>query len=434
MSKFQIIILGIFVLFIAAGILIFATLKGGQNKKIPSVSMWGTLPSNQVRPFIDAVVKKTGTKFKVTYVQQNPATMYQFFVESVVNGTGPDILLLNNENILTYQSKLFPIPYANYAINDYRSTFIPEGELYLSAAGVLALPFSVDPMVMYWNRDIYTNALVANPPQYWDEFVSLIPKMTIKNGSSAISQSAIGMGEYSNVTHAKDLLSLVMLQSGTPITSVTPTGVKNAIISPDEDAEHSAANKALTFYTQFADPTNNLYSWNRSLVDSKTLFTGNKLAVYFGYASELTDLRDKNPNLNFDVSFIPQIRATGNARQGRVTFGKLYGLALAKNSPNLAEASLVIETFTDASNLILWNQITNLPSVRRDSLNPDPSDPAASVLTQSALLSRGWIDLNADKTSTIFQNMIEGITSGRYNPSDALNLGYSQLQNLSQVQ
>ncbi len=40
--------------------------------------------------------------------------------------------------------------------------------------------------------------------------------------------------------------------------------------------------------------------------DSKNMFLAGDLALYFGFASELDDLKNKNPNLNFDVTLFPQ--------------------------------------------------------------------------------------------------------------------------------
>ena len=55
---------------------------------------------------------------------------------------------------------------------DFKNTYIEEGELYLAANGILGLPITVDPMVMYWNRDIFSSAAIAAPPSYWDEFLT----------------------------------------------------------------------------------------------------------------------------------------------------------------------------------------------------------------------------------------------------------------------
>jgi ABC-type glycerol-3-phosphate transport system substrate-binding protein len=220
-SKFQLGLMAFFVIFIAGGLLFFSAFKGKTQSTAPAVVIWGTLPSGVVNTYFGITVAKAESPAfsQVTYVQKRPETMYQQYVEALVTGTGPDILLMPQEDLLRYQGKIIPIPYDTYPENDYKNTFIQEGELYLTSSGILAIPFTVDPMVMYWNRDIFSNALIASPPKTWEEFLSLAPILTKRDNATNIVRSAVGLGEYNNVTHAKDIMSLLFMQAGTPITA-----------------------------------------------------------------------------------------------------------------------------------------------------------------------------------------------------------------------
>ena len=108
------------------------------------------------------------------------------------------------------------------------NTFIQQAELYLKTDGSLAVPFIVDPLVMYWNRDSFTNAGIATPPKFWDEFTGLNTKLTQKDVNSNIRKSAIAMGEFTNISHAREILGTLFLQSGNPVTYRDTTG---AIVS-----------------------------------------------------------------------------------------------------------------------------------------------------------------------------------------------------------
>ena len=55
----------------------------------------------------------------------------------------------------------------------------------------------------------------------------------------------------------------------------------------------------LKFYTDFADPLKDVYSWNKSFSNSRDAFSAENLVFYLGYASELQSLINKNPNQNF---------------------------------------------------------------------------------------------------------------------------------------
>jgi maltose-binding protein MalE len=50
----------------------------------------------------------------------------------------------------------------------------------------------------------------------------------------------------------------------------------------------------------------------------------------------------KNPNLNFKVTSIPQIRNSKN----RSTYGKIYGVAVLRSSQNRAAASIIQKALT----------------------------------------------------------------------------------------
>ncbi len=176
MSKFQIGLLAVFVIFIGGGLLFFSAFKGKQQSTAPSVVIWGTLPSAAINNYMGITIAKAKSDAfsQVTYVQKRPETIYQQYVESLVSGTGPDVLLLPQEEIIKFQGKLTVVPYANFSENDYKNTYIQEAELYLTTDGIIAIPFTVDPMVMYWNRDIFSNALIATPPKTWQTLYEVL--------------------------------------------------------------------------------------------------------------------------------------------------------------------------------------------------------------------------------------------------------------------
>src|SRR5690606_38217983 len=99
---------------------------------------------------------------------------------------------------------------------------------------------------------------------------------------------------------------------------------------------------ALRFYTNFSNPSQESYSWNAALRNSRDAFLAGELAIYFGYASEIQGLRQQNPNLNFDAALMPQTRDVATT----MTFGKMYGFAIARATPNISTAFTVASTLT----------------------------------------------------------------------------------------
>jgi len=183
---------------------------------------------------------------------------------------------------------------------------------------------------------------------------------------------------------------------------------------------------AINFYTDFANPVKPDYSWNRALPNSLNMFVSGDLAFYFGFASEISMIRDKNPNLNFDVTFFPQPKGASVP----VTFGRMYGLAVLKSSRNSSGAFQAIMAITGRGPIGRLNQVSGLPPVRRDMLNTNPSDPYQSIFYNSAIRARGWLDPNPVASKTIFQNMIESVTGGELEAGRAIETAGKSLQGL----
>jgi ABC-type glycerol-3-phosphate transport system substrate-binding protein len=56
---------------------------------------------------------------------------------------------------------------------------------------------------------------------------------------------------------------------------------------------------ALNFYTDFANPVKEVYSWNNTLDNSVNAFASGKLAIMFGYSYHLETIKALSPKLNF---------------------------------------------------------------------------------------------------------------------------------------
>ncbi|MEK7150021.1 MAG: extracellular solute-binding protein [Patescibacteria group bacterium] len=427
MSNFRIIMTVFFGVFIVIGVIVFSMSRsgGGGSSSQEQITVWGTIPSSIFEKYMEAVNSNRASKLSVIYVDKDGNSFGQEFIEALANNAGPDVILLPQDLILRYKDKVYPIPYSSLSERVFKDTFIEEAELYLSSNGIIALPLSIDPLVMYWNRDIFTDALLAQAPSYWDEFFSLVSKITKSDSRLNILRSAVSLGEFRNVTNAKEILSLLILQAGNPIVKNNKGAITIALkdqlgfsIPPTE--------AALRFYTEFSNPAKESYSWNRSLPASRSYFLSGDLAIYFGYASEFDDLKLKNPNLNFDIAVVPQRRG-GNVK---TTFGAMQGFALVKSSGKLASAFNAIATLTGKDGVSAWVKASGLPPARRDLLSAGSNDSFGNIFYTSAIISKGWLDPNKDKTDSIFQDMIESTLSGKSRLSEAVSRADEEMRSL----
>lgn len=424
-SKFQLAITGFFAAFIVIGMMIFAFGGRGSSVPVAQIVIWGSLPELSFKQVFAKSSLSNSETIKVTYVQKNPKTFDAELVEALASGTGPDLMFITQDSIWKNNNKIFTIPFTSYPERSFRDTFAEEGELFLMSTGPIAIPFSIDPLIMYWNRDIFTDANLTAPPSYWDEFFALSQSLTQKDGSFNIIRATAPLGEFQNINNAKEIMAALMLQAGTPI--VTPSGntYRSAVIERG-GADVLPSEAAVSFYTEFSNAAKPFYTWNRSLSSSQSMFLSGDLAVYFGLASEASYLKLKNPNLNFDVAPLPQSRTGGR----KITFGKMTGLAILKNSKNIGSAFAVANELTSQGIQKEFTNISGIPSARRDLLARPGSDSLTPILYSSALYAKAWMDPNNTQTDVLFQNLIESITSGRERVTGALSQFSLEIDNL----
>jgi len=421
-SQFQIILLGVFGFFVIAGVILFSTFQSAGTTNLPMLTLWGTIPELTMRTFLtsDAVL---ATKVKITYVEKDPTTLDQDFIESLAQGVGPDLVLLPQNLLEKERNKLQEISFKNYPERTFKDTFIEGGELFLTQTGVLGLPFSVDPLVLYWNRTLFSNAGIASPPATWDEVSKYSKLLSVKDIAGNLRQSTIAFGSYKNVTNAKEILATLLLQSGSMITSQDDQGRLVATLMPQDDTT-KRVDSAVSFYTGFADPAQEIYSWNRSLESSSKLFLEGSLALYPGFGSELYSIRKRNPNLNFDITLLPQVKNT----KVQLTYGRLYGLVIPKRSKNISAALTVATLLTGKDQMLAWAEVSGLPPVRRDLLSITPSEGYQVTLYRSALISKAWRDPAPLASERIFNGLIDSITSGNNEVSEALSNANRELK------
>lgn len=392
-------------------------LPGMTGRNATNLTMWGSLPNSVLSGSIDAFNAENQGSFSLKYSVFNEETYEEELVDALASATGPDMWVTSQDLILKHKNKSALISLGTFSERDFRDTFVDVAEIFLwtpneDVQGMLAIPFAVDPIVMYWNKDMFNNANLVNPPSTWEEFMNYVKTFTIVDSVGNILQSGTAMGEFSNIENAKDIISLLILQSGNKIVErnssrngkdyldITFGEKGNLVVEP--------VSSALNFFIAFSNPAKVSYSWHRGLPNSKEMFTSGKLAMYFGYASELDDIQSKNPHLNFDVATVPQSSASAN----QIAFGKVYGVAVSKTSPNTNKAGGASFEFAKNSSA--------LTPVRRDILAQGTSDPIQTIFYKSAVQARSWLEPDSKQVDNIYSNMVSAITTGKKYISDAV--------------
>ncbi|MCX6753073.1 MAG: extracellular solute-binding protein [Candidatus Nomurabacteria bacterium] len=415
-NNFQLIILVVFIVAGLFGILVFAGLIPiGQPVKtgpVGVVTLWGTEKTSSIGKAI-TIFNNANSNVSLKYVQKNPATFDQDLLEALATGSGPDLFILSDDLIIHYKNKISIFPYPSYPLANFKNTFSSAGEVYLTPDGVLALPISVDPLIMYYNRAVLDANNIATPPSYWDDLQNIVPSLTKKDSSGKLISSAVALGQFSNINNAKDIIATLFMQAGSSIAENKGGVFYSTLDKVDNKIDPGSI---LSFYTQFTDPLNQFYSWNRSLQNSRDAFSSQALDFYFGYASELPYLTSKNPNLNFYVAPIPQIKNSNF----KVTFGRTQGIAVSSASKNKNSAFMVASLLASGDFAQQFSDALLVAPARRDLLAKKPTDAYNPIFYSSALYSKSWPDPSSEKTDAIFSGMIDNALSNNLTPKGAV--------------
>ena len=419
----------ILIVFIAAavfGVLVFsgAIPIGKSNNSAGSqgtVVLWGTVKVQEIATALDDF-NRTNTAFVVKYVQKDSQTFDQDLLEALASGQGPDMFFLPDNLAFHYSNKIYTIPYQSYPVASFKNTFAGAGEVFLTSKGILAFPIGIDPLVMYYNRSMLDANSIVYPPASWDEFQNLVPLLTKKDENKKIIKSAVAMGQFSNISHAKEIISTLFMQSGNPIVAEKDGSFYSAL-DDTSGANTGNLSSVLSFYTNFADPSKNVYSWNKSLPTSQDFFSADNLAFYFGYASELESLVNKNPNLDFSVAPVPQIKNTNF----KMTSAVVTGIAVSSFSKNLNTAVTAASLMAGSDFASKFTKTLLIAPARRDLLVVKPTDAFFPIFYNSALYAKSWLDPSPNDTNNIFRSMIENVLSNNMSVDNAVKDASSKL-------
>ncbi len=423
-STFKIILLGIFVFFIVIGVIVLATYnpsQKGQKQYIGKVQIWGTLDGKKMNDILNKL-KSSDSGFRdVSYKEIDKKDFQMELLNALAEHTPPDLIVVSNKNLFQNLKKIYQIPPKSYSLRRYVDNYIDASSVFYDDKGIYAFPILIDPLVMYYNKDILKNNSIPTPPKYWDDFYSFVKKTTIINEKKNIEVSGLSFGETANVQNFKEILATLFMQTGNKII------FKNESGNYQTDSNFSRTNnprEAINYFLTFSNQVSPNYSWNSSLPNSKDFFLSGKLATYFGFASEIVDLRNKSPNLDFDVAEVPILPEKIN----RKIYANIWGLAVLKDkdAKNIGGALKVAVVLAGKEMQTEISKAFVLPSVRKDLINQNSGNIYMDVFNREVVFADTFVDPNDKETKKTFRLMIDEIKSGKM-PSSSLKSAYDEI-------
>lgn len=381
------------------------------------LSVWGLWHDSEM---MDPVLRKftAQTGIKVEYKKIAAVAEYeQTLLKALAERRGPDVFVIHHSWVEDKRGIMAPAPKSVIDGRALQEEFVDVVTTDLVRDGAIyALPTSVDTLALYYNKDLLGAAGIARLPRTWVDLLSDVERLTKVNRLGSIEQSAIALGTGSNINRVGDIVQVLLLQSGLPILDPQE---KQVVINND------AGIRALQFYTDFANKTKKVYTWDLAQNYSIDAFAEGKTAMMINYSYHAPTIKLKNPRLNFGVAKLPQ-----NVDSPVVNFPNYWPWAVSATAAAPETAWQLVRFMTNAESSAALNEKLSAPPARKDGVVQLQRDPELGVFAEQALTAKSWPVVNIAATDQVFTELTDGVASGTATIREALARAQDRLNQL----
>lgn len=419
------------------------------TKKI-TLTFWQTFDDSDAFTEIIAKYQALHPNITIEYKKFRYEEYENELLNAWAEDRGPDIFSIHNTWIKKYESKIVPLPEQitmAYMVEKggLQKELVPElqtvkslttrqlkenfvdvvsSDVILEDGKIYALPLSVDTLALFYNKDLLNSAGIVTPPKYWNrEFQQNIKKLTKQDPQKGLIQSGIALGTTQNINRFSDILSVLMMQNGAVMTSgnqVTFHTVPSSIGN-----NYNPGLEALRFYTDFANPIKEVYSWNNGMENALDVFASGRLAMFFGYSFNIEQIKAQAPKLNFGITKLPQIE--GNSLE--INFANYWVQTVSKKSQYQNEAWDFIQFMTKEENAKLYLEKTKKPTALKSLINQQRDDENLGIFAEQVLSAKSWYrGRNINDAERAIGEMINNVLVNSEKIQEILNNGAIQVQ------
>lgn len=450
-----------FILLASCFLLLF-TLTGIRCRKGPSpeaaranqsvtLKWWRVFDEGRsVQPLIEAY-RALHPNVTIEYQKFRFDEYEQALLNALAEDRGPDIVSIHNSWVRGYEPKLAPLPpFLEIPFQEVSGGLKKEVVITLKTVPTLSvralkeqfvdviakdvlirktdqkgavqeaiygLPLALDTFVLYANRDLLNLAGIPEVPKTWTELQGAVKKITKLNPEGKIVQSGAALGTSRNIERAADILALLMMQNGTEMIDATGQAAFHKVPATQSGRGIPPGEQALTFYTDFANPSKDVYTWSSTEPNSFEAFLAGRTAMFFGYSYHLPLIRARSPRLNLVIAPAPQIE-----NNPEVNFANYWVEAVSRKSPNQRWAWDFIQFAAGAKNVAPYLEATQKPTALRALRNSQLEDEDLGVFASQILTAQSWYrGKNARAAEAALLDAIDAVRAGE-NARDALNI------------
>ncbi len=367
-------------------------------------------------------------------------------LKALAEGRGPDIISIHNSWVRKYKNIITPMPASvtlpvtvtegrstrttlqtttMNTVRDLRNNFVDVvlDDVVLDEK-IYALPVSLDTLVLYYNRTLLTRANIPTPPATWNDFKDQVKKLTLQNSRGEIIQAGVSLGTSRNINRAPDILAVLMMQNGTEMTNQRGSAIFNQRPSFITDKNVLPGRDALQFYTDFASPAKEVYTWNEKMPESLEAFTTQKSAFFFGYNYHLPLIRSLAPGIDLGIAKLPQISETSPA----INFANYWVETVTSQSKYQSEAWAFVQFAASPSQAFSFLKRSGKPTALRAIIANQRADDILAPFADQLLSSKSWYrGSNPSAAEEAFRTMIDQVILGSHTPEEAINLAVKKI-------
>jgi len=374
----------------------------------------------------------------INYKKLRPEEFETELINALAEDRGPDMFSIQNTWITAYQSKILPMPasvrvvsqhtegtYQKKLVVDISNVPTPTAkqiqDAYVGAVAadvirpeinaqgqsvktIWGLPLAVDTLVLYYNKTMLDAAGIAEPPKNWEDFQKAVKSLSKISPENKILQSGVALGTSKNVLRSADILALLMMQNGTIMAGENNYPTFN-LMPQEVKLPTTPAAQALQFYTDFANSTKEVYSWNAEMPESLDAFVRGQTAFFFGYAYHLPFIRARAPKLNFNIVSVPQVNS-----QAPVNFASYWVETVSKKTAHPNESWDFILFSSKAENVVKYLEKVKKPTALRALIAGQKEDPDLQAFASEILTAKSWyLGKDTAKADAYFTGMIDDV-------------------------
>lgn len=372
----------------------------------------------------------------INYRKLRPEEFETELLHALAEDRGPDIFSIHNSWVTKYLPKIEPLPAKTtmaYEVTktslgvkqetlieiretpsitpiQLRNTFLDVvADDVVREEKIYGLPLSVDTLVLFYNRDLLNNAGIPLPPTNWQALQENVKRLTYQDQSGNLIQSGVALGTAENVERSPDILALLMMQNGAEM--ITGGRVSFGTIPPTfPDRNYNPGPEAIRFYTDFANPSKEVYTWNETFPNSIDAFAQGRAAIVFGYSYHIPYLEAKRQGkLNYGINKMPQIEG-----RPEINFANYWVQAVSKKSKHINEAWDFIQFIAKKNEAKKYLDKTLKPTALRSLIEEQINDDRLEIFADQLLTSKSWYQgNNAQAMEEALKGMVKLIKEGQ---------------------